>query len=89
MTAIFLFLVQTRRVLRRSVLPVLRAGTANRFTFFRERHYTSDVLGASARANEEDLFVESVAQKMTYCLRKMGAIDIVGKQGRTLLYDGE
>ena len=27
-----------------------------------------------------------LAQKMAYCLRKMGAVATVGKQGNTLLY---
>jgi len=29
-----------------------------------------------------------LAQQMAYCLRKMGAIDAVGRKGRGLLYDG-
>ncbi len=28
-----------------------------------------------------------LAQKMTYCLRKMGLIEVVGKDGRSLFYD--
>ena len=29
-----------------------------------------------------------VAQQMAYCLRHMGAIDVVGKNGNSLLYSG-
>ncbi|MHA1951820.1 MAG: hypothetical protein ACW99G_21340, partial [Candidatus Thorarchaeota archaeon] len=27
-----------------------------------------------------------IAQKMTYCLRKMGALEVVGKKGNAILY---
>jgi hypothetical protein len=29
----------------------------------------------------------NLAQKMTYCLRKMGLIEVIGKDGRSLLYN--
>ena len=29
----------------------------------------------------------NLAQKMSYCLRKMGIINVVGKRGRSFIYD--
>ncbi len=39
-----------------------------------------------ARAMDEPRWL---AQKMAYCLREMGAVQVVGKRGRSILYAGE